>query len=353
MPTMLPADLLLVQLEAQTASLAGALTARLYDAQPELQLPLAPAGRREFVADSRFLFEHLHQSLAASQPALFGEYAVWRQGILTARGISDLFLVQTLELIPDLLSEFVAPGLGALAQPIIGAALEAIRTCFPTPSHLDSPHPLAPFAQTYLAALLAADRPQAAHAVSEALATGASLEDIYLEIFQRTQREIGRLWQIQRISPAQEHYATAATQFIMAGFYQRALPRAPKARTFVAACVPGELHDTGLRIVADFFELAGWRTHFLGPDVPAADVVDFAFHHDAHLIGLSASLSTRFTQARDAIAHIRAHDPARKCRILCGGSLVESLDDPCRLLGADAVAGDARSAVKTAAALFA
>lgn len=345
-------ELLLLQLEAAISPLAEALTSRHFDRHPELASRVAPAGRPEAVEAARFLFSHLHQSLAASQPALFSEHAVWIHSILAARGLSDQYNKRTLELIPQILTELLSDEIAQWAQPTLNAAAQAIQDCFPASSHLDSSHPLAPISRNFLQALLAADRAAASHIISQALADGTSVEDIYLEIFQRTQREIGRLWQIQRITTAQEHYATAATQFIMSGVFRNALPRPLIPRTFVAACVPGELHDTGLRIVCDFFELAGWHSHFLGPDVPAADLLEFAVHHDAHLIGLSASLCTRLRQTRDTITHIRAHSPPDRFKIIVGGELTQKLDDPALSLNADAQAHCPRSALRSAAALF-
>ena len=42
-----------------------------------------------------------------------------------------------------------------------------------------------------------------------------SIRDVYLLVFQPCQREVGRLWEAGRITVAQEHYCTAATQVIM------------------------------------------------------------------------------------------------------------------------------------------
>ena len=49
--------------------------------------------------------------------------------------------------------------------------------------------------------------------------------------------------------------------------------RQPLGRV-ISACVAGELHEIGARMVADLFEMAGWDTTFLGADVPRDSVVD-------------------------------------------------------------------------------
>ena len=39
------------------------------------------------------------------------------------------------------------------------------------------------------------------------------------------------------------------------------------------ACVAGEQHELGGRTLADVFELNGWRTSFLGANLPARELV--------------------------------------------------------------------------------
>ncbi|MEF3272883.1 MAG: B12-binding domain-containing protein [Chloroflexus sp.] len=65
------------------------------------------------------------------------------------------------------------------------------------------------FQQQYLAAMLAGSSRAADRVVEQALAQGINAPRIYLDIFQPTAYEIGRLWQINRIGIAQEHLATA------------------------------------------------------------------------------------------------------------------------------------------------
>jgi hypothetical protein len=38
----------------------------------------------------------------------------------------------------------------------------------------------------------------------------------------------------------------------------------------VAACVSGELHEIGVRMLCDLLEMEGWNTIYLGANVPTA-----------------------------------------------------------------------------------
>jgi methanogenic corrinoid protein MtbC1 len=99
--------------------------------------------------------------------------------------------------------------------------------------------------RAYLDALLAGDRLAAGRIILQAAEQGAAIKDIYLGVFQRSQRELGRLWQTNQISVAQEHYCTAATQLIMSQFYPAIFAVAKKGPRLVATCVGGELHELG------------------------------------------------------------------------------------------------------------
>src|SRR6185369_5232827 len=83
------------------------------------------------------------------------------------------------------------------------------------PSFLDGEDALDGLARQYLQTLLRAERHEATRLVLDAVKAGVGVGDIYLQVFQRCQREVGRLWQLKRITVAQEHYCTAATQLAM------------------------------------------------------------------------------------------------------------------------------------------
>src|SRR5215216_2047772 len=96
----------------------------------------------------------------------------------------------------------------------------------------------------YLGALLAADVTGARAVLDEAVASGLAVRRIYLDVLQPTLYEVGRLWSHARISIAQEHLATAATQSAMARLAERLGdgPRRVRPGAAVVACVSDELH---------------------------------------------------------------------------------------------------------------
>lgn len=183
--------------------------------------------------------------------------------------------------------------------------------------------------------------------IMEAVDGGMSIENIYLDVFQPALWEVGRLWQIDRLTIAQEHYITAVTQAIMSQLYPRIFRGDGHRRTMVACCVSGELHEVGARMVADCFEMSGWDSHYLGANIPASDVVDMALSAEAEVIAISATLTTHLGLVEDLVTKARKQFGS-KTTILVGGYPFNIDQDLWRKLGADGSAQNAAEAVMIA-----
>jgi methanogenic corrinoid protein MtbC1 len=166
--------------------------------------------------------------------------------------------------------------------------------------------PIALQRERFLTALIAGARAAALDIVlDEALAQDIPVPRIYLDLIQATLHEIGRLWQEKRISETQEHLATEVARIALAhlrGF----LPSRPcNGQRVVVACVEGEQHDLGARMVADFFEMAGFDVTFLGANVPTDGLVRLVHERPPRLLALSASTSASLGPLRRTIAAVR------------------------------------------------
>lgn len=210
------------------------------------------------------------------------------------------------------------------------------------------PDTLSPLAQDYLQALRLGDRHRASRLVMDAVAAGTSVKDVYLGVFQPVQYEVGRLWQTNKISVAQEHYCTAATQLIMSQLYPHIFALDRKGRAMVATCVAGDLHELGVRMVADFFEMDGWDTFYLGANTPHEGVIDTIVERRAEVLAVSATLATHVHAVRELIDAVRASPAVANVSILVGGHPFNEDPDLWKTVGADATAPDAQQAVDLA-----
>jgi methanogenic corrinoid protein MtbC1 len=114
----------------------------------------------------------------------------------------------------------------------------------------------------------------AERAINELLDVGASWQEIFLRVLAPTLQQVGDLWERGELSIAAEHAATAFTHRVMHRLALRPrLEPAARTGTVVVACLEGELHALGAEMVAHFFRAAGWEVHYLGPNLPGAELL--------------------------------------------------------------------------------
>ncbi|MDD4138379.1 MAG: cobalamin B12-binding domain-containing protein, partial [Methanoregula sp.] len=119
-----------------------------------------------------------------------------------------------------------------------------------------------------------------------------------------------------------------------------------KGRSLVATCVSDELHDVGIRMVADFFEMDGWDTQYLGANVPAASIVAMIRDRHADAIAISSTMPYHIPRVYELIRAIRADPTTAGTRIVIGGYPFNLMPDLWKRIGADAGAISADEAVE-------
>ena len=117
----------------------------------------------------------------------------------------------------------------------------------------------------------------------------------------------------------------------------------------VVGTVEGDLHDIGKNLVGMMWKGGGIEVIDLGVNVPPAKFVEAAREHDAHLIGVSALLTTTMPNMRAVVEAVRAADLPTK--VVIGGAPVTP--EYAAQIGADGYAPDAGSAVDLARGLLA
>jgi 5-methyltetrahydrofolate--homocysteine methyltransferase len=121
------------------------------------------------------------------------------------------------------------------------------------------------------------------------------------------------------------------------------------SHTAVIGTVQGDLHDIGKNLVGMMLKGANFAIVDLGTNVSPAAFAEATKEHGADLVGISALLTTTMVGMKDAVAAIRAVDPAAK--IMVGGAPVT--DEFAAEIGADGFAKDAATAAVVAQELLA
>ncbi len=334
---------------AQRTEIAGTLVEREFARHPELTERYGAIGREKSRQDAGYHLSFLAQALALDNRAVFVDYVAWVKVMLSQRNVLPADLAFHLACLAEVLQEKLPGESGALAADFILTAVQAMPTMpEDLPTFLRTGEPLSPLAHQYFAALRRGERHLASRMVLEAVAAGMPVKEIYLHVFQPAQYEIGRLWQTNRISVAQEHYCTAATQLIMSQLYPHVFATATNGRTLVATCVAGDLHEIGVRMVADFFEMDGWNTFYLGANTPHPGVIATLVERHAQVLAISATISYHVEAVRELIHAVRQDPAVARVRILVGGYPFNQDIELWRHVGADGSAADAQQAIALA-----
>ena len=170
--------------------------------------------------------------------------------------------------------------------------------------------------------------------------------------FQKSQYEIGRLWQTNEVSVAQEHYCTAATQLVMSQLYPYLFSAQKNGQKMIATSIGGELHEIGMRMVADFFEMDGWDTYYIGANTPNESIIQTLEENQAQLLGISATLTPHVSAVENLISQIRSTEYGKNVKILVGGYPFNIAPSLWVDIGADGYGKDANEAVSIAKTLI-
>lgn len=337
-------------LNTRRGALAEQIVTHEFLRHPELDARYGKIGREKCLQDSGYHLSYLAQAISAESPALFENYIGWAKVMLSKRGIPAADLEGLLGSMRASLETELPPDLGGVACAYVDLVIEELpRMPDDIPTFIVDGSPHAPLAGQYLRALLVGKRNVASQLILHAAETGTPVRELYLHVFQRTQYEAGRLWQINEISVAQEHYCSAATQFIMTQLYPYIFGMETKKRgSIVATCVSGDLHEIGVRMVSDFFEMDGWNSHYLGANVPAASVVQTLIEQKATVLAISVTISYHIAAVEALIAAVRRSPECFGVKILVGGFPFKVAPDLWRHVGADGFACDAETAVALA-----
>ncbi|HYP46013.1 MAG TPA: cobalamin-dependent protein [Propionibacteriaceae bacterium] len=206
--------------------------------------------------------------------------------------------------------------------------------------------------EPYLAAQLDRDvRTGISVLLDDGIGSGLAVPDLYLQVIQPAQYEIGRLWQNNRVSVAEEHIATGISQLGLSLLYP-AITRAPaNGKHVVVACVGGESHDLGARMVADFYEMAGFSVRYLGANVAAGQLIDVVKEDPPDLLALSVTMTYNLESLRQTVDRARSA-VGDGMGFAIGGPACASTPGLAALIGADVAQPDVVAAVQQSAALL-
>jgi methanogenic corrinoid protein MtbC1 len=330
-----------LRMEANPAAIVSAAIQKHYTLYPDLPARQGPERVQAYHDDAIHYLSLLAGALQSEPSTSYETYIHWVTAFLLPRHAKD-DLVELIALIGLEIQIAYGDAVWHTFRPMLDAALTALEA---TPPVVSPPLPPV-LMERYLHALLAGDRTSAQTLILDAFHAGTPLQTLYLEVFQPVLQELGRLWQTGQISVAQVHLATAITQTILATIYVQAPPAAGHGKRVLIACLSNNYHEIGPRMLADFLQLAGYETLFLGANTPEESFLSMVDEQRPDVIALSATLDSHVERIRQTIDIIRSDFPDYRPIIMVGGMAFNQTDGLWKQVGADVWGADARQALE-------
>lgn len=150
------------------------------------------------------------------------------------------------------------------------------------------------------------------------LSRPALLEDLILPLLAR----IGDLWQAGSFSIVHEHMATSFIRTFV-GKLSAAYEIPLSAPSLIVTTPSGELHELGALAAAATAAGEGWRVTYLGPNLPADEILKAVHQDHACAIALSIIYPSDNPEVRKELLHLRRSLPL-DVTLMAGGAAAPS-----------------------------
>lgn len=330
------------------SGLAGFAASLVLEKHPELENEPGQHALSSWNERLAGLLHELAVALEMGCPEIFVERVLWEESVFKARREPIRHLEWSLSVLAEV---FAARLPEAARDPAVrllrdaGAALETRGVTAATA--LDPARPSHLKILRFLRLALQGSTGEAVSWVLRLRDSGTPSEKIIGDILVPVQREIGQRWQAGEISIYEEQLVTRIVFRAIDALAPKGPTRARNGLTMVLACVEGNRHDMGTRILAQYMEQMGWKTVLLGPDLPAAELRAAVEHFRPSMVMLCATLSIHLPALKEAARAVR-EAMGDEALIIAGGGVLTGKKHLSQALGVDLIGDDLEEAMALA-----
>lgn len=164
---------------------------------------------------------------------------------------------------------------------------------------------------------------------------GMPVDDIYDIVLRPALYEVGRRWRSEELTVGQEHEVTAIVRDLIGEMSARTERPPNPEKVVLAACVAGETHELGLRMVAHLLESRGYAVHFLGANVPVESILAGIHMRRPHLVLLSTTIEENVPALLATLDAINSLPESERPAVVAGGQILADYEEEVCSRGAE------------------
>jgi methanogenic corrinoid protein MtbC1 len=300
--------------------LAEEILLKQLEYQPMLKNKFSNLEISKCLEDIKYHLSFLAEAININNIKLFEDYVLWAKMLFQNIKMNIDYFEVNLRCINEIMENKLDNESYKIVEKFLNKGIEVLNNSnIISKSFLKNDNPHIDVLKKYVKYILDGEKNNASKLILDYVEKGVNIKEIYYFVFEPALKEVGRLWHMNKITVAQEHYFTATTQLIMSQLYSKIFSSKKNGNKFVGLCVNDELHEIGIRMVADILELEGWDTYYLGANVPKSSVINFIKQRKIDFLGISVTLTMHLHKVVELINEIKKHKDLNDIKILVGG----------------------------------
>ena len=282
----------------------------------------------------------LYTALLSGRSDIFSNYIIWFRIMLEKRNVPLILVYESLDYTEKVLSDYFEPEQMLHIKVLFDDARAKMEEkVIDPPSFLEGSEYIVE-ATKYFHLILNGSLDEAEQTILDILQKGDTITNILKEIFIPVQRESGRLWQLNKITVADEHLITETTRRLLFKYslHEQVTEKIPKK--ILLAGVGGELHDMGILFLDTILRHNGFQTVYLGGNIPVRQVIAYLQKNQIDAVAISCTISVYLRMVQSLIQEIKnklGHTP----KIIVGGQAFIMSPNLWQIMQADGFVSDA------------